>query len=474
MAANDGHGGDTDRALEERLALLEAIIERQQREIDELRASAATASTGALNTLDALAAQPAVAGDADARTDRRSMLRQAGALVAGSVAGATAVAVGSASPAAAASATFDGNPAVTATAVGSLAKAIHATGQSQNALVTVFNTVQQLPGRGVDVSVTGPASIGVSVTALEADTVGVSSIAATAIEAMVPIAQAGTAVKATAANSDAKAIHATGRSKMEVTSAELARADALQLLAAGDGGTALKATAEGPSSTGILVEGGLFGVFATGSTGVEAHGTTFGLRVAGDIAPIAIVPGANAVGAPFGFHGVGELYVDAGSVLWVCVESGTPGTWREIAGPKTAGAFHVLPATQRIYDSRTGFAPAPSSTLIKGKFGDGEERVIASNLEQEIANVPGGATAVVVNLTATDTNVGGFFAAFRNGIAWPGNASINWAAAATTIGNSAVIATDGLGRFKVRCAAPAGGGREAGAHLIVDLVGYYR
>ena len=37
----------------------------------------------------------------------------------------------------------------------------------------------------------------------------------------------------------------------------------------------------------------------------------------------------------------GDLLADA-SGSWVCVASGTPGTWRKLAGSKTAGALHHL------------------------------------------------------------------------------------------------------------------------------------
>jgi hypothetical protein len=334
-------------------------------------------------------------------------------------------------------------------------------------------------------SATNTASIGVHGSAdflgvLGEGGIGVYGHGQTGVRAETQAAD-GTALTAQAPDSGT-AIESIGRVEVTSTSTFDSPKAGVTSTIGGTGGAAVKGVAAGMASIGVWGESDAVGMYATGpaagietqsaGTGVLTQGSV-GVQVAADLAHLRLFPGQSAVGPGPGDHELGDVYVDAAGAMWLCVVPGNPGTWRKLAGPTAAGAFHVLSATQRIYDSRTGFNPPPSGSLIKGKLGDGEERVIAANLEQAIANVPANSTAVLVNLTATDTNAGGFFAAFKNGIAWPGNASINWATPATTIGNSAVIPIDSAARFKVRCAAPAGGGREAGAHLIVDLIGYY-
>ncbi|MFN8038325.1 MAG: hypothetical protein U0Q07_03845 [Acidimicrobiales bacterium] len=68
----------------------------------------------------------ATTGTVERRTDRRQLLTKAATVAAGAVAGGTVLAVSQATPAAAASGNFDGNPAVTATAVGVTAIGVQA------------------------------------------------------------------------------------------------------------------------------------------------------------------------------------------------------------------------------------------------------------------------------------------------------------------------------------------------------------
>jgi hypothetical protein len=162
-------------------------------------------------------------------------------------------------------------------------------------------------------------------------------------------------------------------------------------------------------------------------------------------------------------HTRGEIDIDVTGEVWLCVVSGTPGAWRKLCGPATAGAFHVLGSTNRIYDSRPGLAPLD---VTKGAMAAGVERVVDAT---HGAAVPAGATAAVVNVTATDTTGTGFLALFRNGIAWPGNSNVNWSTAGVTVANLAVVALDTSARFKVRSDGSGGS-----TQFLVDVIGYYR
>jgi hypothetical protein len=118
--------------------------------------------------------------------------------------------------------------------------------------------------------------------------------------------------------------------------------------------------------------------------------------------------------------------------------------------PPAQGFVPFIPSagnTPRVLDTRSG-----------AKFAAGEERVI--DLSTRLIPTARGA---VVNITATDTAGFGYLSAYQDGIAWPGNSTVNYTAAGQTVANSAVV-TMTAGKIKVRCG-------EAATHVIVDVVG---
>ena len=167
-------------------------------------------------------------------------------------------------------------------------------------------------------------------------------------------------------------------------------------------------------------------------------------------------------------HTVGEIDLDAAGNLYLCVVSGTPGTWRQLSGPTTAGQLHLTPPG-RVYDSRAGLA-------TKLAFGDADRvvtvtTVIAGQPSAGSTIVPVGATGVLASLAVTATEGAGFLGLYSNALAtWPGNASINWVAKDSDISNSVTVAVDAIGRIKVNI-----GGQGAGTktHFVIDVVGYY-
>jgi hypothetical protein len=224
-----------------------------------------------------------------------------------------------------------------------------------------------------------------------------------------------------------------------------------------------------------LAQGSSTGVAGAGDTGVGVFGSSqvVGVLGASTIGLGAIFSGGSAAlrldnnkasppapPARSDAHNAGELEPDKDNSLWLCVTTGTPGSWRKLAGPTTAGALHVLPSTIRVYDSRPGFAPLGGT---KGTLGANQQRVVDGKLG---GAVPAGASAVLANLTIVSASGSGFLAAFKNGIAWPGNSTLNWDHAAQVAANSAVVALDASAQFQVRASNPV--------DYIVDVVGYYR
>lgn len=220
-------------------------------------------------------------------------------------------------------------------------------------------------------------------------------------------------------------------------------------------GSALTATGATTGVRGTVASAAGVGVQGEALTGIALRGESGRTQIAFGGAPVPPLAAGLS-------RNRGEMAFDSFNDLWLCVGTGTPGTWRRIAGPTTAGALRMLTNTTRIYDSRAGEAPVG---VQKGKFVDHEERVITATLG---GAVPAGATAVLINATATNTNPGGFFAFFRNGVAWPSNSSLSWGVANTTIANLAVVAVDATAKFKARVEG------AGGADLVIDCIGYYQ
>ncbi len=218
--------------------------------------------------------------------------------------------------------------------------------------------------------------------------------------------------------------------------------------------------AAGVNGVNAVASDSAFAVSATNSTGVAVFGQ-------GLVGLASSAAGANVrtygVGLPpsqrVGAQVAGDLASDINKDLWYAVADGSPGTWRKVAGPGTAGALHVLPATTRVYDSR----PFPPNTGVKGTMTAGQTRAIDCTYG---GAVPAGATAVLVNLTIVSSSAAGFLAAFRNGIAWPGSSSINWDHSGATVANTTVVAVSTSGLFSVYASNPV--------DVLVDVIGYYR
>jgi hypothetical protein len=226
-------------------------------------------------------------------------------------------------------------------------------------------------------------------------------------------------------------------------------------------GTAVEAFTGG-SGRGVLAhatDGYAVEAQATGGVGVVASGR-IGVYTTGSQAAVAIAQTMAVPGTSTAWHSAGELCRDTNGSLWYTVAAGAPPVWRKLAGTGTAGALHVLTSTNRIYDSRPGFAPL---LVTKGVLANGAERLVDCHLY-----IDPDATAVVVNLTVTETSPAGWLSMFKGDIAWPDTSSINWGASGTTIANGAIVPVDAAGRFKVKCAP------GASTHFLVDLVGFCR
>ncbi|MFN6118225.1 MAG: hypothetical protein ACK5CE_01085 [Actinomycetes bacterium] len=165
------------------------------------------------------------------------------------------------------------------------------------------------------------------------------------------------------------------------------------------------------------------------------------------------------------FHVSGEMEVDGNGDLWWCVSTGTPGTWRKLAGPTTAGAFHAInPA--RVYDSR----------VAEGALGQGASRLVSVADGRDAAGsvsapnvVPIGATAIAYNVTVADTVGAGFLAVAPGNSTGTSASSINWSGSGQLLSNGLQVGIDVDDRT-VRVFSGGAGSTQ----FIIDVVGYYR
>ena len=151
----------------------------------------------------------------------------------------------------------------------------------------------------------------------------------------------------------------------------------------GTGTYGVEAQALGTDGAAMMAAG-----VGAGTYGVEAYGGRAALFLPGSLGE----PPALRTDS----HHAGEIDGDSTGAMWLCVLDGTPGTWVRLGVPGSSGALSVLPASVRVYDSRSGQAPTsvgPKSPLVAGT-------PRAVDMRANSSGVPTTANAVLINLTA--------------------------------------------------------------------------
>lgn len=198
------------------------------------------------------------------------------------------------------------------------------------------------------------------------------------------------------------------------------------------------------------------GVKGDGGIGVLASGGRAALRLSG----VGAAPPARSDA-----HIAGEIDIDAAGSVWLCVASGTPGTWRKLGGSSTAGAFHAIDPV-RVYDSRW-----PGDTAMT----TGGQRLVSvadgHNLTTGTVDAPGavppGATAVAYNITVTGTTGSGYLTVAPGSATSVSASSVNWSSSGQTLANGLIVGLDGSRRVRVF----SGGGGST--HFLIDVSGYF-
>ena len=223
-------------------------------------------------------------------------------------------------------------------------------------------------------------------------------------------------------------------------------------------GTALLGVASGNGNQGIGITGWSKKANGTGIVGFTGAAGAYGGEFFGGLAEVRLRPGGAAPITLTNAHVVGELYEDETGTLWICVTAGTPGSWRELAGSNSAGAFHAI-TPRRVYDSR------PNSKLT---YGTDREISVATATDGTANVVPVLATAVALTVTVAETEgTGGWVAVRPQGTTYAGTSSINWFGPNQTLATTVI---SGLGGDRLLTLL----GGAANTHVVVDVTGYYR
>lgn len=260
------------------------------------------------------------------------------------------------------------------------------------------------------------------------------------------------AILATNAVDDAIAVNAInsafGGTAVNAASGE----DGTGLSASSTNGRAVYAQAGGSDET-MLVTSGM-------SAAVVAEGATFDF-VAGGSGKV-LLDGTDVSNPPGDIATAGVLTRDNDDNLWASVATDS---WRKLAGPGTAGAFHPITPV-RLYDSR----PSKGGG---GPIATGEDRTLSVSHNGPTTEpiVPEGAQAISYTLTVTGTaGTNGYLSVTEGGTVGFTVSTINWSTPGTTTANSSVVRIDDNRRVKVYCGGPTG----VRTNFIIDILGYYR
>lgn len=229
----------------------------------------------------------------------------------------------------------------------------------------------------------------------------------------------------------------------------------------GNIGVAVQGQSFGPGSIGGSFLGVTAGVTSSSSTGL-------GGSFSGGLAALKVASSNPAPRARANAHARGEIDTDTNGDLWLCTVAGSPGTWRKIAGPASAGAYHAV-SPGRVYDSRLhalNHAPI-SNTNGPYTLGTSARADALTGVYVQSNFVPPGSTAITANVTITGTTGSGFLVVNPGGVGTVNASTINWFGAGQTLANGVSLTLGGDRQLTVVL------GGVGSTHFIIDVTGYY-
>ena len=411
LDCNHDHTEQLTRRIDELARELDALRSELQHgslSVNGERPTAGVATTTSPTIAESVNGE--VGGGEQASMSRRHALRAAGVLAAGAVAGGAGI-IAAASPAAAATGSFNGG-----------SPAVQANGGAGAGSV------------GVDAQVQGTNGIAVDATSSGTDGVGVRG------------------------NGDLYGVYGISTNGTGVFGETMGQ---FGIYGNSVGGTS-SAGVYGRSMNGM-------GLSGYGDVGVYAQSLNVGVSIDAEQTSLRFSTAATSPLTSGGTYQKRDIVVDSAGVIWFCVAGGTPGTWRMLSGPSTAGAFTPL-TPGRVYDSRL------STYAQHGVLGSGQRRTLSIGTSYDVnggsptANfVPVGATAVFANITVVDTVGSGYLAVNPGGTTIVSASSINWSAAGQILANGISLTLNSSRQITV-----IAGGDTGSTHFIIDILGYYR
>jgi hypothetical protein len=220
-------------------------------------------------------------------------------------------------------------------------------------------------------------------------------------------------------------------------------------------------------ATSEVATGHRIGVFAqavTSTVGVSAVAALLDAPVPLQMIDTALTgpPASNA-------GGVGQFKIDNGD-LWFCVDQKPVGmnqvyTWRMITGLGVAGGYHAV-TPRRVYDSRKGLGP-----ISAGQWRDVSIKDAIDSATGEVSLgdfIPPGATAIMANVTVTNTVAKGYLSCNPGLNHTITTSTLNWTGPNQTVANGIALT---LNDNRQLALFVNGGGAKA--QVIIDVMGYY-
>lgn len=217
------------------------------------------------------------------------------------------------------------------------------------------------------------------------------------------------------------------------------------------------ATSNGVSGQAGAQGNGVFG-YASGSSAYGVVGGTdsgFGV-IGGSVTGIDLAAGGTGrilqgtsgfVGAPTtGSYLLGESIRDDKGDLYICIKTGSPGTWRKVTAgiPGVTGSINFLANPIRLLDTRS------SSVWLAGST----HTLQVTGVSIGGISVPSGAIGVIGNVTVVGPTGGGDLRLYP-GATVPSTSSINFATN-QIIANGVTVGLNGSGQFKIKVDMPGG------------------
>ena len=205
-----------------------------------------------------------------------------------------------------------------------------------------------------------------------------------------------------------------------------------------------------------------------GGVGVQGDGGTSGYALfaagTGRVGSAATSPS----GPPAGTFALRDIVGDTAGNLYANIAAGTPGVFRKLSGPATAGQLHII-SPVRVYDSRVPLpAPGPLVAGTNRTISVANSRDLATGAVVTANVVPPGATAVACNMVVVNTQApAGFLAVNPGGNPTVAASSINWSAAGQILANGIIAALGGDRQLTIIA------GASAGTDFALDITGYY-